>query len=103
MFDHNSQQILMHVSSWIELVVITDAMSVCCFSEELSRLAARKYARIIQKLGFPVSDSRIGFSRNRKGLLSIGSVLLLLSRLFFLSCRLASWNSRYRTWSEAVM
>jgi len=28
---------------------------VCIFSEELSRLAARKYARVIQKLGFPVS------------------------------------------------
>ena len=27
------------------------------FSENLSRLAARKYARIIQKLGFPVSDN----------------------------------------------
>ena len=26
-----------------------------CHSEELSRLAARKYARIIQKLGFQVS------------------------------------------------
>ena len=25
------------------------------FSEDLSRLAARKYARVIQKLGFPVS------------------------------------------------
>ena len=31
-------------------------LSPCfCHSEELSRLAARKYARIIQKLGFPVS------------------------------------------------
>ncbi len=28
---------------------------VCSFSVALSRLAARKYARIIQKLGFPVS------------------------------------------------
>ena len=26
-------------------------------SEEKSRLAARKYARVIQKLGFPVSSS----------------------------------------------
>ena len=31
-------------------------VNVCCHcSEQLSRLAARKYARIIQKLGFPVS------------------------------------------------
>jgi hypothetical protein len=26
-----------------------------CFSEEFAKLAARKYARIVQKLGFPVS------------------------------------------------
>lgn len=29
-------------------------------SEEKSRLAARKYARIIQKLGFPVSSEYFG-------------------------------------------
>lgn len=29
--------------------------STTCHSEDLSRLAARKYARIIQKLGFQVS------------------------------------------------
>lgn len=29
-------------------------LHVCALSEDLSRLAARKYARIIQKLGFPV-------------------------------------------------
>ena len=28
------------------------------YSEDLSRLAARKYARIIQKLGFPVSRAQ---------------------------------------------
>ena len=28
---------------------------VCICSEDFSRLAARKYARVIQKLGFPVS------------------------------------------------
>ena len=39
---------------------MTDLYILLCFinaSEELSRLAARKYARIIQKLGFPVSGS----------------------------------------------
>jgi len=30
-------------------------MYMCIYSEDLSRLAARKYARVIQKLGFPVS------------------------------------------------
>ena len=34
-------------------VVICIGLVFC--SEDLSRLAARKYARIIQKLGFPVS------------------------------------------------
>lgn len=29
---------------------------ILLFSEDLSRLAARKYARVIQKLGFPVSQ-----------------------------------------------
>lgn len=29
--------------------------TVCLCSEEQSRLAARKYARIVQKLGFPAS------------------------------------------------
>ena len=46
-------------------------LSVCCVSvcnvhacvhtcsEDLSRLAARKYARIIQKLGFPVREASL--------------------------------------------
>ena len=31
---------------------------IFAFSEELAKLAARKYARIVQKLGFPVSVSK---------------------------------------------
>jgi len=34
--------------------VVVDMAALCC-SEEQAKLAARKYARIVQKLGFPVS------------------------------------------------
>ena len=36
----------------VKSVAVIDAFVFC--SEEQSRLAARKYARVIQKLGFPV-------------------------------------------------
>lgn len=40
---------------YILYITMAASLSFSLFSEELSRLAARKYARIIQKLGFPVS------------------------------------------------
>ncbi len=35
------------------------ALVLFSFSEEQAKLAARKYARIVQKLGFPVSLYRL--------------------------------------------
>ena len=37
------------------LAIVVMRIRFIFYSEDLSRLAARKYARIIQKLGFPVS------------------------------------------------
>lgn len=49
--------LFVRVSCYLQKLLITLLTIVmCCFhSEEQSRLAARKYARVIQKLGFPVS------------------------------------------------
>lgn len=57
-------------------------------SEEDSRLAARKYARIVQKLGFPVSRPTMLF-------------LKYSNNLSFL--RRNSLTSKSKIWSEAVM
>jgi len=39
---------------------VSDKGEFVFHSEEQSRLAARKYARVVQKLGFPVSGLDIG-------------------------------------------
>ena len=53
---HWSQKVYTHTPSILDTErSLTNSLSLSLFSEDLSRLAARKYARIIQKLGFPVS------------------------------------------------
>lgn len=84
-------------------------------SEEDSRLAARKYARIIQKLGFTVSIYKVSFMCQtyllHENFLFFGNVMYQLvkissSRLnvmVFLFFRLSFWTSKYKTWWEVVM
>lgn len=83
-------------------------------SEEDSRLAARKYARIIQKLGFTVSIYKVSFmcqtyllhenflffENIMYQLVKISSSRLNVMVLFF---RLSFWTSKYKTWWEVVM
>ena len=61
------------------------------YSEALSRLAARKYARIIQKLGFPVC------------LNTLLHVQFSFYHSFSLFLRQSSLNLRSRIWLEVVM
>jgi TATA-box binding protein (TBP) (component of TFIID and TFIIIB) len=56
-------------------------------SEDDSRLAARKYARIVQKLGFVVGQINDHFHN-------------LLHKAFF---RQSFWISKFKTWWAAVM
>jgi transcription initiation factor TFIID TATA-box-binding protein len=59
-------------------------------SEDESRLAARKYARIIQKLGFTVIEFKPPFFR------------FIVKNFFFLS-RLNSWTLKYKISSAVSM
>lgn len=85
-------------------------------SEEDSRLAARKYARIIQKLGFTVSIYKVSFMCQTyllhenflffwKYYVSACQDFKFKTKCngFFLLFRLSFWTSKYKTWWEVVM
>ena len=70
------------------------------FSEEQAKLAARKYARIIQKLKFPVSVQS-SITAIILVLVPIGKKLMILHDSFF--SRQSFWILRFKTWLVVVM
>jgi len=83
-----------------DAIVFADDM---CRSEELSRLAARKYARIIQKLGFPVSLFVSHAVARRLASFGFGMDWFLRPLYHFAVCRQGLWSSRFRIWLGVVM